>query len=91
MHFDDAHAFITNALRSGSSVLVHCRAGVSRSAAVVVSFLMTENKWWAPFPSQFAFAAFSLVKVCLTSTFGFLSRFHSHPLRCLCERECVNL
>jgi protein-tyrosine phosphatase len=44
-HFEDAHAFITDGLRSGSSVLVHCRAGVSRSAAIVVSYLMAENKW----------------------------------------------
>ena len=44
-HFEDAHAFITDGLRSGSSVLVHCRAGISRSASVVVSYVMAVNGW----------------------------------------------
>jgi len=38
--FDMAHYFIDNALKKNESVLVHCRAGVSRSATIVISYIM---------------------------------------------------
>jgi len=38
--FDVAHYFIDNALKKNESVLVHCRAGVSRSATIVISYIM---------------------------------------------------
>lgn len=39
-NFPDCNEFILSALQRGEGVLVHCRMGVSRSAAVVISFLM---------------------------------------------------
>eukprot|EP00051_Salpingoeca_urceolata_P010097 m.123165 g.123165 ORF g.123165 m.123165 type:complete len:521 (+) comp16583_c0_seq1:200-1762(+) len=39
-YFHDAAAFIADALARGEVVLVHCRAGVSRSPTVVLAFLM---------------------------------------------------
>ncbi|XP_048579996.1 dual specificity protein phosphatase 10 isoform X2 [Nematostella vectensis] len=39
-HFDEAIAFIDEARSRGSSVLVHCHAGVSRSATVTVAYVM---------------------------------------------------
>lgn len=44
IHFDDCFAFINEALSNGKKVLVHCNAGVSRSAAIVVGYLMVTEK-----------------------------------------------
>ena len=42
-YFFDAIAFIREALQSHSSVIIHCFAGVSRSATVTAAFLMVEK------------------------------------------------
>ncbi|XP_065347793.1 uncharacterized protein LOC135944630 isoform X1 [Cloeon dipterum] len=39
-YFNDAAAFIDSALRIGGRVLVHCHQGISRSATLVLAFLM---------------------------------------------------
>ena len=39
-HFNETSSFLTEALVAGR-VLVHCRAGASRSATIVIAFLMT--------------------------------------------------
>jgi protein-tyrosine phosphatase len=43
MHFDDAIAFITEQSERGS-VLVHCHAGISRSATLVVAYIMLAKR-----------------------------------------------
>jgi len=42
--FDGAVDFIERRLNEGSSVIVHCNAGVSRSATIVVAFMMKHCK-----------------------------------------------
>ena len=39
-YFDQAYQFIRNAIENKEKVLVHCVAGISRSPAIVISFLM---------------------------------------------------
>ncbi|KAH8916170.1 phosphatases II [Atractiella rhizophila] len=39
-HLEKAVEFIDNAVRSGGKVLVHCQVGVSRSATVVIAYVM---------------------------------------------------
>lgn len=39
-HLEAACAYIDRALRSGRSVLVHCQQGVSRSASIVIAYLI---------------------------------------------------
>ncbi|GBN63009.1 Dual specificity protein phosphatase 3 [Araneus ventricosus] len=41
-HFDEATAFIREALQAGKGVLVHCKQGISRSAALVLAYLVVE-------------------------------------------------
>lgn len=41
-HFPAAIAFMKDAIKRGGGVLVHCYAGVSRSATVVIAYLMQE-------------------------------------------------
>lgn len=41
-HFNSCIKFIKQAIDQGGTVLVHCFAGVSRSATIVIAFLMVE-------------------------------------------------
>jgi len=43
-HFAETSQFISDALEDGGKVLVHCIRGVSRSATIVVAYLMTALK-----------------------------------------------
>eukprot|EP00878_Enallax_costatus_P009919 GHUV01010356.1.p1 GENE.GHUV01010356.1~~GHUV01010356.1.p1 ORF type:complete len:259 (+),score=71.90 GHUV01010356.1:1009-1785(+) len=43
-HLAEAVQFIDQAISAGSAVLVHCRAGVSRSATIVIAYQMWKQK-----------------------------------------------
>lgn len=42
--FEPAYKFIYDAISKGGTVMVHCYAGVSRSASIVIYFLMKSQK-----------------------------------------------
>jgi protein-tyrosine phosphatase len=43
-HFDVSINFLNEWLNK-TNVLVHCFAGISRSATITIAYLMKENKW----------------------------------------------
>lgn len=43
--FDESYQWIDSCISEGRNVLVHCAAGVSRSASFVIAYLMKKNKW----------------------------------------------
>ncbi len=43
-HFKDCIAFMTEVVSQKQSILVHCAAGVSRSASVVIAYIMYTQK-----------------------------------------------
>ncbi|XP_061163876.1 dual specificity protein phosphatase 19-like [Saccostrea echinata] len=44
-HFESAFQFIDSGKNSGGCVLVHCNAGISRSATIVIAYLMKTQCW----------------------------------------------
>lgn len=44
-HWDKTYRYIYTAMKEGSKVLVHCKMGISRSASVVIAYVMKAKNW----------------------------------------------
>jgi dual specificity MAP kinase phosphatase len=60
-HFNAVYEFLAEAERLQQPVLVHCGAGVSRSACLVMMYLMRSKRWSAQQARRHCIAARSLV------------------------------
>ncbi|XP_029820279.1 dual specificity protein phosphatase 19, partial [Manacus vitellinus] len=85
-YFPECFEFIEKAKIQGGVVLVHCNAGVSRAAAVVIGFLMNSER--------LSFArAFSLVKNARPAACpnpGFMEQLHKYQEQILKENGSIN-
>mmetsp|Transcript_20654 Transcript_20654/g.22999 ORF Transcript_20654/g.22999 Transcript_20654/m.22999 type:complete len:151 (+) Transcript_20654:23-475(+) len=43
--FEEGIEFINEALNSDGAILIHCMAGISRSATMTIAYLMNTNQW----------------------------------------------
>ena len=43
-HFDEAHLYIAESISKNEGCLVVCTAGISRSAAIIISYLIKTHK-----------------------------------------------
>ncbi len=88
-HFDEACQFIQNALQSNEKncVLVHCNAGISRSASFVIAYLL-KNKIFKTYRE--AHAHVKKCRPCISPNIGFekqllnLERRQKSKLSCIC-------
>lgn len=66
--FQQSAELIDDIRGSGGSVFVHCNAGVSRSAAIVIAYIMKKEK----FPYMQAFELLKQVRPCVRPNDGFI-------------------
>ena len=66
-HFENCFNFIDKSMTEGS-ILIHCAAGISRSATIVIAFLMKKLGW----SMEKAYKFTSLKRVQVSPNYGFL-------------------
>lgn len=74
--FEHTKDIIRNSLREGRRVLVHCRAGISRSAAVVVAYLM----WTRCLDYSSAYEIVQKSRCIAAPCFPFIMRLHEYQM-----------
>ena len=43
-HFEESNKFIDDAIQNKGNVLIHCHAGISRSSAILIAYIMKKQK-----------------------------------------------
>jgi len=76
-HLDDACARIEKSLASGKNVLVHCQQGISRSASVVIAYLI--KKYGMSY--EYAFAFVKRYRACIDPNPGFVKCLKEWEIR----------
>ena len=76
-YFDESIAFIQDSLNRGGVVLVHCFAGVSRSATVVAAFLIASEH----IDADQALALLRQLRSWVNPNAGFVSQLHDFYLK----------
>ncbi|KFM79889.1 Dual specificity protein phosphatase 16, partial [Stegodyphus mimosarum] len=82
-HFPKAFQFLDKVKESGGSVLVHCLAGISRSATVAIAYVMKTLKM----SSDEAYRYVKAKRATISPNFNFLGQLLEYEKQLL--RECV--
>ncbi|EGC39024.1 hypothetical protein DICPUDRAFT_148247 [Dictyostelium purpureum] len=77
-YFQQCHGFIENGRKLGG-ILIHCTAGVSRSATVVISYLM--SIFFKPFLDCFQYLR--KIRPCIQPNHGFINQLISYETQLL--------
>jgi protein tyrosine phosphatase len=72
--FEECFEFINSALQAGGVVLVHCFQGVSRSATIVLAYLMTYKKMTLDRAVAFLKSKRSII----SPNFGFINQLRAY-------------
>jgi hypothetical protein len=83
IHFEEAFAFIESMRAERRNVLIHCHAGVSRSAAVLCAYLMKKNNW----TSQRALTYLSDRRSRIKPNDNFLRILKNYENQCICKTQ----
>lgn len=78
VYFDECFAFIDSARNAGGCVLVHCMAGVSRSASIVIAYVMKKGD----VDFQEAFDSVKQQRPSIRPNDGFMEQLKSFNPRC---------
>jgi len=71
-YFPYAIQIIEDELTRGNKVLVHCLAGISRSATIVIAYLMWKYRW--SFPTAYEYV--KTKRPIIDPNFGFISQLY---------------
>jgi protein phosphatase slingshot len=85
--FDRANKFIQEAKEQGSCCLVHCKMGVSRSASIVLAYLMKENNWTFEQAYQFA----KQRRACINPNDGFRQQLKTYESILQTKNKAINV
>ncbi|GAA5842339.1 hypothetical protein JCM11251_003988 [Rhodosporidiobolus azoricus] len=72
---DEALEFIENARQAGGRVLVHCKVGVSRSASIVIAYLMKE--WNLDLASAYLLTRSRRLNILIQPNLPFMATLHA--------------
>ena len=78
-YFPSAIKFINDALNKNGKVLVHCTAGISRSASIIIAYLMTMGK----LNLQSAVDYTRTLRPIIAPNPGFITQLHEYYTRSL--------
>eukprot|EP01132_Coremiostelium_polycephalum_P005527 gene5527-6885_t len=84
-HFPECHQFIETGRKLGG-ILIHCTAGVSRSATVVISYLM--SIFFKPFWDCFQYLR--KIRPCIQPNKGFVSQLISYESTLINQQKLIN-
>uniref|UniRef100_A0A3Q3JAF0 protein-serine/threonine phosphatase n=1 Tax=Monopterus albus TaxID=43700 RepID=A0A3Q3JAF0_MONAL len=73
-HWPNTYNFINTARKSGQSVLVHCKMGISRSASTVIAYAMKQQQWTLDAALAYVRERRSIIK----PNEGFMKQLHTY-------------